>query len=139
MSEFITIFLAVLGVIIAYQSLKGDTKEREDNFTEGRTILIEKFDLLDRMNAELVEVLNFYGTSNNAFEKIYIQHLTLNQCIGILNDVRTQILTTENRRVMQETPSKQRIDNLTKHLETQILHHSEMLTHYKLFVLPTLQ
>lgn len=96
--------------------------------------MLEKFDLLRRLNEELLNSLSDYGENNNAWEAHFMQGLTLRQCLAILYQVKEEILTDDNHEVLKQTKSKMRVADIKKNLEIQIQHHSEIRTFYAYFI-----
>ncbi|HMR83505.1 MAG TPA: hypothetical protein PKE30_10250 [Niabella sp.] len=132
MSEAIILFCTIFGTWLAYLTYKSSTT---DHLKETKQLLTEKFELLQRMNSKLLEDLNDYGKRNDSFNAQFMQGLTLNQCIHILEKVKNEILTTEFYDNIKLTNSKARLDDLIKNVEVQINSHSEVRTMVDYFIL----
>ena len=135
MVEAITLFCTVFGTIIAYVAYRGSTS---DTLKESKKLLLEKFELLRDINSKLINELYKYGNQNNSFGMIFLQGLTLKQCIEILEKVKYTLLTQENFDAIKNTKSKMRIENITQNFETQIKHHSEIRTAFDYFINPSI-
>lgn len=133
MIEAITLFCTILGTIIAYVTYKGSTS---DALEESRKLLLEKFELLQEINKKLIEDLYLYGRTNGSYDMVFMQGLTLKQCLEILEKVKHELLTSENQEALKETKSKMRIDNIYKNIEIQIKHHSEVRTVFDYYIKP---
>ena len=131
MSDALILFCTVFGTIIAYLTFKVSTT---DVLKESKKLLIEKVNSLRQINSELLKDIYEYGELNNSLDLIFMQGLTLRQCINILERVQNDILAEENYFAIKNAKSKMRIDDITKNIEIQIKHHSEIRTVFDYFI-----
>jgi len=127
--EWIFFGCAVIGTyftVIAYRS--------SVSVKETRKIAQEKFDFLTRANNELLEDINIYGKRTNSFQQIFMQGLTLQQCIDLLTVMKTKALTEEHRLALAKSKSKMRLDENIKNLDVQIKHLMEVRTTFDYFI-----
>ncbi|MBC7948994.1 MAG: hypothetical protein H7Y42_14005 [Chitinophagaceae bacterium] len=127
MKEIILLICTVVGTILTWMTFK---KAFVDELKESRQLLLEKFELLQKINSGLIFDLTKYGNEQNSFDLIYMQGLSLHQCIGLLDKVRNTVLTTDNYEAIKKSKSKLRIEELKKGLDTQIQHHTEIQTYH---------
>lgn len=135
MGETIGIVIGVLGLLLAWRTFKID---KIDDIVEVRKITIEKLELLNKINSELLSDLYDYGNKTDSFDKTFMQGLTLTQCINTLQDVKEKLSDTENAEALRQSTSKMRLLEIKEGLETQIKHHSEIRTFFDFYVKPSL-
>jgi len=127
--ETIGLVATVVGTVIGYLGYKASVSVKET-----QKIATEKFDFLKRINDELLLDLFDYGKRMNAFHEIFMQGLTLQQCIDVLKRAALEILTPKNRTVLANSKSKMRLDEIIRQLDPQIKHHSEVRTQFDYFI-----
>lgn len=135
MTEAIILLCTIFGTIIAYLAYKSSTT---DALKESRTLLSEKFEFLKRLNSDLIKDLRDYGQAQGSYDFIFMQGLTLKQCIDLLSKVQTEILSGVNYTAIQKANSKLRVDELIKNMDIQIKHHSEVRTAFDYYIKPEL-
>lgn len=118
--------LASVYTIISYYSSK--------SVSETRTIALEKFDFLKRINDELLNDLIYYGKQHNSFLEIFMQGFTLQQFIDLLKKMQIDALSSEHRAGLEKSKSKIRIEEIIKHFDTQVKHHMEVRTTFDYFI-----
>lgn len=127
----ITFICTLIATYIAWKTFK--SKEIDDPKTE-QQMLIEKFELLDKLNSKLTSAISQYSIDNNCANQILIQGLTYSQSLEILGKVRLEILCPENYRMIKEDKiAGPRVKSLTEHFDTQIKSHSEVETQLRFF------
>src|SRR5687768_8459510 len=133
MTEAIILFCTIFGTWIAYQSFKSPSSEIKEICQR----CIEKFEYLASLNNQIVNKLSDYGEKTNSFDLVFMQGLTLKQCIQILKDVKIRILNDETLEAIKQSKSKLCLQEILNHLDTQIKHHSETQTTFNYFIKST--
>lgn len=131
MKEEIIFYCTIFATIIAYLTYKATAT---DATKEAKKILLEKFEFLKTLNEGLINDLTKYGQKNNSFEIVFMQGLTLTQCIDLLMKVKTDVLNQDNYNAIKSAKSKMRIDGLLQNIDIQIRHHSEVRTTFDYFI-----
>ncbi|MCC8411067.1 hypothetical protein LJ707_19155 [Mucilaginibacter sp. UR6-1] len=138
MIEAITLFCTVLATVIAVSTYR---KQILVPVNEINQILLEKFEFGRRLNLDLITKLETYAINNNSFNDIFMQGLTYQQCIKLLHEVRDKVFNDYNEETIKlaiKTPktNSRRIAEMLSNIEIQITHHSEVNTHFNLYVDP---
>jgi hypothetical protein len=131
MTEAIILFCTIFGTIITYLAFKNSTT---DALKETKKLTLEKMEFLERLNTDLLKDLQEYGRSNQSFNSVFMQGLTLQQCIDILTKIKEGVLIDENYTALKKTKSKMRIDDIAKSIDIQIAQHSEVRTQFDYFI-----
>lgn len=97
-----------------------------ENLQDAKAKLVEDFVLLKRTNSELIKDLSEYGIKQNKMDIVFMQNLTLSQCIDILKQVRDLALTDENFESLNQSQSLENINGVQANLDIQIRHHKEV-------------
>jgi predicted small metal-binding protein len=129
--EIIIFVCTIIGTIVGILAYKSSTR---DVLKETRTFAKEKLEFLEKINSDLIDDLKSYGKKNHSFESVFMQGLTLNQCIEILNKVKVEVSNAHNQTAIKKSKSKMRIDEIIKNLDIQIKHHSEIRTTFDYFI-----
>ncbi len=93
---------------------------------EQKTNLQEDFIILKRINQDLIEDLTKWGNEKNSWDKVFMQNLTLTQCVDILKQVKELALTDENLSAIQQSNSSENIQGVAQNMAIQIRHHKEV-------------
>lgn len=120
---------AVIGAVVGILSYRSSVTVKET-----RKMTLEKFDFLKRINSQLLIDLFDYGNRTKSFHESFMQRFTLQQSIDLLERINTEVLNNDYRSTLIRTKSKMRLEEIMKHLDTQIQHHSEVRTQFDYFI-----
>ena len=99
-----------------------------------KTTLIQSFDMLSQLNAELIDELQNYAETNNAFDVHFMQGYTFGSGTALLHQIRGIIITEENRTaILNADPRSKEILVLTGHIQDQIKFHDQIQLALRVF------
>jgi len=137
--QLIILICVIIGAIIAiavYRKVVITLNKESKKFS------LEKFQYGKRLNAELLNKVRSYAIENNLMNDFFIQGLTFNQCIKMLEEVRQKIFNSENEEAVRliltttTTPylNNRLIEELIKTVDIQTKHHNELDTVFKIYI-----
>lgn len=136
MIEIISLAIGILGLLIALSTYKKQIVEPD---LDVKQILSEKFYFLKQLNEQITQKLINYATENDKLDELFMQDLTYRECINLLLTVKEKLLSEDAQKAMANVNSEAnlnplRLKSLLENLEIQIKHHSEVDSHFNMYI-----
>ena len=92
-----------------------------------KMLLLERFDIARKQNAELISEIGEYARLNDAYETPFMQHYTFRSGVETLEEERDIVFNDTNRMaILSADEDAQELDFLINKIEAQINHYAEI-------------
>lgn len=135
--ELITFLCTIVGVYIAFLTYK---KTFPDQSEEEIEYLISRYVFARDFNKKMIKTLNNYTSDNHCHDQHFMQGITFQKAIFILDEAQDKIFNLENDELfivknLSKSPSRN-IKNLQDLIDAHIKHLSEVQTYFNFYFEP---
>jgi hypothetical protein len=137
MVELITFLCTIIGVYIAFLTYK---KTFPDQSKEEVEYLVSRYLFARDLNKKMLKTLNNYATDNQSHDQHFMQGITFQKAIFLLDEAQDEIFNLENDELfivgnLSKSPSRN-IKNLQELIDSHIKHLCEVQTYFNFYFEP---
>lgn len=135
--ELITFICTIIGVYVAILTYK---KTFPDQSKEEVEYLVSRYLFAKELNKKILDMLNNYASNNQSYDEHFMQGITFQKAIYLLEDVQSKIFNSENDQLltveMLSNNTSKNIKGLQDTLDTHIKHLCEVQTYFNFYFEP---
>lgn len=135
--ELITFICTIIGAYVAILTYK---KTFPDQAKEDVDYLVSRYLFAKDLNKKILDTLNNYASNNQSYDQHFMQGITFQKAIYLLEDVQNKIFNLENDQLltveMLSNNTSKNIKGLQDTLDTHIKHLCEVQTYFNFYFEP---